>query len=97
MNDDVFIKKNILDLHFQKNLVIMSTLVIIIFTYFIAVAIAYMTGQIKLDDPFTVILIFVFTIAFLGVGSAFFFNSYFHIRNIPRVLKSLDRIELGQQ
>jgi len=93
MNDDALIKKNILDLQFQKNLIIMSTLVIIIFTYFIAVVIAYMTGQIKLDDPFNIIMIFIFTITFLGIGSIFFFNSYFHIRNIPRILKILNNID----
>ena len=48
--DEEIKKKNVLDLQFQKYLVIASTSVIIAFTYAIGVGIAVFTKQIILDD-----------------------------------------------
>ena len=45
--DEEIKKKNILDLQFQKNLIIASTTVIIMFTYLIGVGIALITKQIE--------------------------------------------------
>ncbi len=49
MNDETK-RKNILDLQFQKYLVVASTSVIIAFTYIIGVGIAIFSKQIRLDD-----------------------------------------------
>jgi len=48
MNDET--KKNILDLQFQKYLIIASTSVIIFFTYIIGVGITVLTKQINLNS-----------------------------------------------
>lgn len=49
MNDETK-KKNILDLQFQKYLIVASTSVIIAFIYAIGVGIALFSKQIKLND-----------------------------------------------
>jgi len=82
-------KKNILDLQFQKNLIIASTTVIIMFTYLIGVGIALITKQIELGDSVRMWALFIISAGITGIGLIFFYNAYFHIRNIPDVLKNL--------
>ncbi len=81
--------KNVLDLQFQKYLVISSTSIIVAFTYLIGVSIAILTKQIKLDDFFSVGVLIIVSFGILGVCSIFFFDASFHIRNIPRIVKSI--------
>ncbi len=80
-------KKNILDLQFQKNLIIASTSAVIAFTYLIGVGIALLTKQIKLDDFTNMGALFVLSAGILGSCSILFFNAIFHLKNIPRVLR----------
>ena len=87
--DDKTKKKNILDLQFQKYLIVASTSVIIAFTYAIGVTIAIFSKQISLDDFKSMGAIFVISVGVLGVCSIIFFNSVFHLKNIPLVLKNL--------
>ncbi len=82
-------KKNILDLQFQKYLVVASTSVIIAFTYAIGVGIAIFSKQIKLDDYVSMGAIFVISVGVLGICSITFFNAIFHLKNIPLVVKKL--------
>ncbi len=88
MNDETK-KKNILDLQFQKYLVVASTSVIIAFTYVIGVGIAIFSKQISLDDFNSMGAIFVISAGVLGICSTIFFNAIFHLKNIPLVLKNL--------
>ena len=88
MNDETK-KKNILDLQFQKYLVVASTSVIIGFTYAIGVGIALFSKQIRLDDFNSMGAIFVISVGVLSVCSISFFNAVFHLKNIPLVVKSL--------
>lgn len=88
MNDETK-KKNILDLQFQKYLVAASTSVIIAFTYVIGVSIAIFSKQIRLDDFNSMGAVFVISVGVLGICSIIFFNSIFHLKNIPLVVKSL--------
>ena len=81
------IKKNILDLQFQKNLIIASTSVIIAFTYGIGVGIVIITQQIRFNDFVIMAIFFIISAAVLGTCMAFLLNSIFHIKNIPRILK----------
>ncbi len=83
------IKKNILDLHFQKNLVITSTSIIIAFTYLIGVGIAILTKQLQFDNFISIIVLITISIAVLGISGFFFFKSYYHIKNILDVIKEL--------
>jgi len=82
-------KKNVLDLQFQKYLIIASTSIIISFTYFIGVGIALFTKQINLNDFVSMGAVFVISAGVLGVCSILFFNAVFHLKNIPRVVKEL--------
>jgi len=86
---DRYLKKNILDLHFHKYLVIASTSIIISFTYLIGVGIAVITKQIKFDNLFFVIILFIFSVMVLGMCAYFLFNSIYHIKNIPIVIKEI--------
>ena len=82
-------RKNILDLQFQKYLVVASTSVIIAFTYSIGIGVAIFSKQIRLDDFNNMGTIFVISVGILGVCSIIFFNAIFHLKNIPLVLKNL--------
>ena len=82
-------KKNVLDIQFQKYLIIASTSVIIAFTYFIGVGIAILTEQVKSNDFLAMGVLIVISIGILGICLALFFNSVFHLKNIPEVVKSL--------
>jgi hypothetical protein len=82
------IKKNILDLQFQKYLVISSTSILVIVTYFIGVGLAFFSKQILLDDPSRIGALFVISAGILGICSALFFNAVFHIKNILLILRN---------
>jgi len=61
------IKKNILDLQFQKYLVIASTSVIISFTYFVGIIIAILTKQIILNDFIRMGAVFVISVGIISI------------------------------
>ena len=82
-------RKNILDLQFQKYLVVASTSVVISFTYLIGVGIAILTKQINLGDYIDMFKVFIFSSAVLGTCAIFLFNAMYHLRNIPEVLKNI--------
>ena len=82
-------KKNILDLHFQKYLIIASTSVLVAFTYIIGVVIAFLAKQIKLDNSNTISIFLALSGTVLGFCSIIFFNALYHIKNIPKVVKNL--------
>ena len=88
MNPNLY-KKNILDLQFQKYLVVASTAAIMIFTYILGVGIAIFTGQLKLNDYIIMAILFIFSASFIGTLLSFFFNALYHIKNIPSVIKTL--------
>ncbi len=82
-------RKNVLDLQFQKYLIIVSTSIIIAFTYFIGVGIAILTKQVNLSDFISVGVLIVLSSGVLGICSTLFFNAVFHIRKIPKVVKEI--------
>ncbi len=87
--DEGIKKKNVLDLQFQKYLIIASTSVILTFTYFIGAGLAVLTGQIRLDDFVAIGVVLVISIGVLSVCVILFFNSLFHLKNIPKVVKQM--------
>jgi len=87
-NKHLNIRKNILDLHFQKYLIIASTSAIVAFTYIIGVGIAFITKQIIID-LFSLSILIIFSVIVFGICSALFFYSLFHIKSILEVLKNL--------
>jgi len=88
MNEEIK-KKNVLDLQFQKYLIIASTSVIVAFTYIIGVVIAIFSNQIKLNDFVSMSAVFIISVGVLGVCFVFLFNAIFHLKRIPNVLKNI--------
>ena len=86
--EDELKKKNILDLQFQKYLNISSTSIIVAFTYLIGVGIALLTERISYNKV-SISALAIISIGLLGACAIFFFNSLYHLKNIPRVVKDL--------
>lgn len=82
-------RKNVLDLQFQKYLLIASTSVVVAFTYILGVGIALFTKQIQLNDFIGMTALFGISAGILGTCSILFYNSIFHLKNIPKVLMEL--------
>ena len=83
------IKKNILDLTFQKYLVIASTSIVLIFTYFIALSIAFITRQIELTSFSIMFRIFILSSAVLSSFLFMFFKSTKNLKKIIETIKIL--------
>jgi len=83
------IKKNILDLEFQKNLIIASTTVVILFTYLIGLFIAFITGGIKFNDYFDFVIFFGFSTIIFGFCFFIFIGSSSKIKTLPEAIKNL--------
>ncbi len=90
------IKKNILDLQFQKYLIKASTSVVIAFTYLVGVFLLLIAKDIDLKDPTVITLLIGVSIFVLAPCALFFYKSQFHIKNIISILKS-NRIALEKQ
>lgn len=82
-------KKNILDLQFQKYLIISSTSMVMAFAYIIGVGVAVAIKQIQLNNLVDMTALFIISSGILGVCSFIFFNALFHIRNILELIKKL--------
>ena len=63
------IKKNLLDMYYNKNLQYVNTSIVLIFTYFIGILIAFVTEQIDLKNNIQIMLIGVASIFFLSIMS----------------------------
>ena len=83
------VKKNLLDLHYNKYLQYFNTAKIISFTYLIGVSIAFITKQVNYKDPIQLFLIALISIGFLGVMSILLLNFKWHIDKIPKEIKKL--------
>ncbi len=83
------IKKNILDLQYQKYLMIASASLIVSFTYLVGVSIAFMTKQIRLDNLVDMVFLGIFSSAILGICIITFSRTFFHMENIILILKEL--------
>jgi len=75
------ITKNILDLNFQKYLIIASTSVVIICTYLIGVAIGFVTKQIAINT-FSIIFLLV-------ISGIFILPCLFTLRNAVKEMKKI--------
>ena len=88
MNNDI--KKNLLDLHFEKNLVIASTSMILGFTYLIGVGVAIITKQINFQNPSSWLLLAIISMLVLGYLTLIFFKARNHVKNILNLIKGLE-------
>lgn len=87
LNDKV--KKNLLDLQYNKYLQGYNTSIIILFTYTIGVIIAFITKQIDYKNANQVGLIGLISVAVISIIFIFMFRMREHLKNIPNEIKKL--------
>jgi len=83
------IKKNLLDLHFHKHLYYKNTILIMLFTYSIAVLIPFITRQLDYRNYLHTISIAMFSFIIISILVLFLMNSSFHLKRIPEEIKKL--------
>ena len=83
------IKKNLLDLQYNKYLQYYNTSIIILFTYIIGVAIAFITKQINYKNMNEIGLVAIISIAVISMIVIFMLEMKDHIKNIPNEIKML--------
>lgn len=83
------VKKNLLDLQYNKYLQYYNTSIIILFTYFIGVGIAFITKQIDIGEPrqFLSLMVISISITVLIILSMLRFKN--HQQNILDEIKNL--------
>jgi len=82
-------KKNLLDLHYQKYLQYKIVSVIFMFTFFIAVVIGFLTKQLSMTNKIDLLLVGIFTVVVIGIGSIFLKRFNYHLKRIPIEIKKL--------
>ena len=86
---DKLVKKNILDLEFQKYLVTASTAVVVGVTYLIGIAISFVTKQIKLNDLISMLVIVILSSIILSICVSFFQRAIRNMKNIVETIKEM--------
>jgi len=83
------IRKNLLDLEYQKYLQFYTTSIIILFTYIIGIGIALLTNQININDynQLAVLIIMSSTIVGISLASLLIFN--INLKRINEEVKKL--------
>ena len=84
------VKKNLLDLQYAKYLQYYTTAVIILFTYGIGVAIAFITKQIDFYSIGQMLLVFLISMAVVSVVVMLMLDFKGHLSNITAEIKKLD-------
>ena len=75
-------KKNLLDLQYNKYLQYFNTSIILLFTYFIAVSIAFITKQINYKEPQQLFFIFLLSVLFIVIVTNFMIKFREHLKKI---------------
>jgi len=83
------LKKNILDLTYNKYLEYQTTSIIICFSYLVGIAVAFLTKQLNLADYSQMILLWSFSIIVLIPAIYFILSARKHLRNIILEIKKL--------
>lgn len=83
------IKKNLLDIDYQRNLQYFTTTIIITFTYFIGVVIAFLTKQINYKNINQMVLFVFITIVFFIIIILFLRRFRSNLNEIPKQLEKL--------
>lgn len=87
LNDKI--KKNLLDLNYNKYLQYYTTTIIILFTFFIGLTLAFITKQIDYNNISQMILTAFISAIILSVLVILMLNFRSHIKNIPEEVKKL--------
>ena len=83
------VKKNLLDLHYNRNLQYFNTAIILLFTYFISVGIVFITKQLDYTNFNQLLLVSLVSILFIGVDILSMLRFRFHMKNIQEEIKKL--------
>ena len=83
-------KKNLLDLQYNKYLQYYNTAIIILFTYFIAVLISYLTKQINYQALYPNLLVGVFSIFVISTIVFSIINFKTHLKKIQEEIKTIN-------
>lgn len=86
---DIDIRKNLLDLEYQKYLQYHIATVIILFTYFIGVGIALLTKQIRTDDYNQFIILILLSSLVIGISVLSLHSFSINLRRINEEIKRL--------
>ncbi|MDP3027600.1 MAG: hypothetical protein Q8N63_07890 [Nanoarchaeota archaeon] len=82
-------RKNLLDLYYYKNLQYKNTVIIILFTYFIGILVAFLTKQLDITNRLDMILVATLSIIVMGIGVLFLNEFNYHLKKIPEEIKKL--------
>lgn len=82
-------RKNLLDLYYYKNLQYKNTVIIILFTYFIGIVVAFLTKQLDITNRLDMILLTTLSILVIGLEVLFLNEFDFHLKRIPEEIKKL--------
>ena len=82
-------RKNLLDLYYQKNLQYKTTAIIILFTYFIGILVAFLTRQLNITNELDMILVATLSIIVIGIEVLFLNEFNYHLKRIPEEIKKL--------
>lgn len=84
------IKKNLLDLEYNKHLQRSNTYLIIIFTYLLGIMVAFITKQIDYKDLNQVLVMMLFSMMFFGFGIYLILRSEHEMQKIIKQIKTLN-------
>jgi len=85
------IKKNLLDLEFNKNLQYLNTSLIIIFTYIIGIFVAFLTKQLDFTNFDHIVKIALVSMIFISIVVSFMLQFKKQLEIIPKKIYNLDR------
>ncbi len=83
------IKKNLLDLHYNRYLQYFNTVLILIFTYIVGLVIAFLSGEIEYTNQNQILLIAFITLVFLVFTILLLIKFKEHMKNIIQEIKQL--------
>lgn len=84
------VKKNLLDLHYQRYLQYSTTATILLVTYYIGVSIALITEQINFTNPLSVGLLILLSILITGIVGNLLLYFGHHLKNIQSEIRKLN-------
>ena len=87
MDDKV--RKNLLDLNYNKYLQYFNTCIILLFTYFIGLVIALFSKQINYENLWHLVLVFIFSLTFLGSILLLMKKFRLHLIKITKEIENL--------
>jgi len=84
-------RKNLLDLNYQKYLQYKIITLIFLFTYFIALIVAFLTNQLSITDKNDLSFVSILSIVIIAVGYSFLRRFNYHLKKIPKEIKKISK------